>query len=83
MGEHLSFNDLRNTIENHLRTALNVNEFDITFAQLEEEDEKKIWRVNISYKPFPNALLSMTSSFTIDATTGEVIQFHKDRYWKM
>ena len=79
MEEFISFAELRKRIAEHLSTAMGITEFDMTFAKLDEE--KGIWRVNVSYKLKPDDLSAMTSLFGIDAKTGEIIEFQRDRYW--
>lgn len=75
----LSFAEVKQRIAEHLKTALGVEEFDITFAKLELDT----WKVNveftekIDYNEFPKSAL-----FSLDATTGEVKEFKKDYSWR-
>lgn len=83
MDNAISFTELKRKIGEHLRTALDVKEFSITFAKLVGlSSRKKVWRVNVSYKESPQALVETTSSFVIDAEDGRVLQFDKAKYWK-
>ncbi len=79
MGEFISFTELRKRIAEHLNTTMGITEFDTTFAKLYKKS--CIWRVNVSYKLKPDDLSAMTSLFGIDAKTGEIIEFQRDRYW--
>jgi hypothetical protein len=76
----LKFADVNNFIAEHLKTALNVTEFTITYAKL----EGNVWKVNISY-PERNEIGNLVSNanalFILDNQTGEVIQFQKGSYW--
>ena len=74
----LKFADVKKVVGEHLKTALNIEEFSITFAKQEENE----WRVNIEFKENVGGILFPTSAaFTIDNTTGEVKQFYKGRAW--
>jgi len=81
MGEtgKLSFADVKKRIGEHLKTALNIEEFSITFAKQVEE----VWKVNVEFKEKVGLLeWPTTASFSIDVTTGEVKEFQKGRYWR-
>jgi len=74
----LNFADVKKRIGEHLKTALNVQEFSITFAKQEEN----VWKVNVEFKEKGGSReWTTTALFSIDATTGEVIAFEKGRYW--
>ena len=76
--EKLKFADVKKVVGEHLKTALDVENFSITFAKQEGND----WRVNIEYPEKIGTLTWRTNAlFTIDATTGEVKVFEKGRYW--
>ena len=45
MEENISFGDLKRFIAEHLETALGITEFDMTFAELIEDED--IWKVNV------------------------------------
>lgn len=73
----LNFADVKNKIGEHLKTALNVQEFSITFAKQEEN----IWKVRVEFKEMVGSKeLSRIAFFSIDAITGEVIEFQKGPY---
>ena len=77
-AEKLKFADVKKVIGEHLKIALNIEDFSITFAKQEGND----WRVNVQYPEKIGALTWQTNAlFTIDATTGEVKVFEKGRYW--
>jgi len=76
----LKFADVKKFISEHLKTALNVTEFTITYAKL----EGSVWKVNISYperNEIGNLMSNASALFSIDNQTGEVIQFQKGSYW--
>ena len=74
----LNFADVKKKIGEDLKTALNVQEFSITFAKQEEN----VWKVNVEFKEKGGSREWITTAlFSIDATTGEVIEFEKGRYW--
>ena len=75
----LSFADVKKRIGEHLKTALNIEEFSITFAKQEE----RVWRVNVEFKEkVGTTIMPTTAMFSIDVTTGEVKSFEKGRYWR-
>ena len=80
MGENdkLKFADVKRVIGEHLKTAINVTNFSITFAKLEGND----WRVNVEYTEM-GGILSWSNSamFTIGASNGEVKLFERGRSW--
>jgi len=76
-NERLSFADLRITIAEHLKTALGIEEFEITFARYEEE--LNTWRVNIEFK---EEEFDRTALFNIDAKSGAVLEFKKGYVWR-
>jgi len=77
--EKLTFADVKKRIGEHLKTALNVEEFSMTFAKQQEN----VWKVNVEFKEKVGSTVWPTSAlFSIDATTGEVTEFHKGRYWR-
>lgn len=78
-GIKLSFSDVKKRVGEHLKTALNVDEFTITFAKQEEN----VWKVNVEFKEKVGVMVwTTTALFKIDATTGEVKEFEKGRYWR-
>jgi hypothetical protein len=81
--EYLSFADVKQKLADHLRIALNLTEFDIVFAKREKElaldkTGREIWRVNLEFK---EGDLDKTAQISLDAVTGEIIQFQKSGYW--
>lgn len=78
-AEKLSFSEVKTKIGEHLKIALNIEEFAITFAKQEDQ----LWRVNVEFKEKLGAVeRDTTAFFSIDATTGEVIEFEKGRFWR-
>jgi hypothetical protein len=75
----LKFVDVKRVIGEHLKTAINVANFSITFAKLEGND----WKVNVEYTEMNGLLTSWTNSamFTIDANSGDVKLFERGRSW--
>ena len=74
----LNFADVKQKIGEHLRTALGVEEFSITFAKQEED----IWKVNVEFKEIIGFLeWPTTALFSIDAMTGEVKEYKKGYTW--
>lgn len=75
----LSFAVIKQKIAFHLKTALDLEDFKITYAKLEGD----IWKVNIEYDEkiggvdFPRSGL-----FSLDAITGEVKEFKRDYTWR-
>lgn len=75
----LNFTDVKKRIGEHLKTALGVEEFELTFAKLEGD----VWRVNVEFKEKRGTVeLSTTALFSIDVTTGEVKEFRKGDIWR-
>lgn len=83
----LTFNQIRSIVEQEIKVAVGerLAQLTITFAKQEKDEEtaKEVWRVSIEY-----AVKKQTSSyrkvalFTIDAITGEVLEFQKDYTWR-
>ena len=77
--EILKFADVKRVIGEHLRTALNVERFSITYAKQEGND----WNINVEYEAQVGLLpWRETALFTIDGFTGGVKRFEKGRYWR-
>lgn len=80
----MKFADVKKVIGEHLKIALGIEDFSITYAKLEGDD----WNVNVEYNvksglpPLPPPLpWKETALFTIDGFTGDVKRFEKGRYW--
>lgn len=73
----LSFAEVRQKIGEHLKTAISLDKFNITYAKLEED----IWKVNVEFIEKEGSFITHTALFSLDATTGEVIEFKKDFTW--
>lgn len=83
--EIMTFADVRKIIGEHLKTALDIEDFSINFAKQEKDilDHKDVWRVTVEFVEMVGNIEWPTSAaFTIDATTGEVKQFMKGRAWR-
>jgi len=77
--EKLSFADVKKKIGEHLKTALDIEEFTITFAKQEGD----AWKVNVEFKEKVGTVeWSTTALFRMDAITGEVKEFEKGRFWR-
>ncbi|MBU4374206.1 MAG: hypothetical protein KJ714_07170 [Euryarchaeota archaeon] len=77
--EKLSFADVKKRVGEHLKTALNIEDFSITFAKQEAD----MWKVNVEFKEkFGDIEFPTTALFSIDVTTGEVKEFKKGYSWK-
>lgn len=73
-SEKLSFADLKNSIRQHLKMALNVEDFSINSAKQDGD----IWKVIVEFKEKTGAIeMPTTALFIIDVTTGEVKEFKK------
>jgi hypothetical protein len=76
--EKLNFADMKIRIREHLKMALNVEDFSINFAKQEGD----VWKVNIEFKEKTGAIeLPTTALFIIDVMTGEVKEFKKGYTW--
>jgi hypothetical protein len=79
MEENISFADLKRFVADHVEAALGITEFDITYAELFEEET--LWRVNIEYRAKPEETFSTVIALSVDSKTGEVLGLWKDRHW--
>ncbi|MGA2663890.1 MAG: hypothetical protein ABSF83_03000 [Nitrososphaerales archaeon] len=70
----LSFADAKERVAEQLRTAVGVDEFDVTSAKLVEI--QGVWRFDVEYKK-PKAMFPDTAFLILDSTTGEVKEFRK------
>lgn len=76
--ERLNFADAKEKIGDHLKTALGIEEFEITFAK---QDDFR--RVNIGFdERIDTVELSTIALFVIDAMTGGVREFRKGYSWR-
>ena len=82
--EILSFADVKKKIGEHLKTALNIEDFSVSFAKQDKDlDKKDVWKVNVEFdEKFENMSWPTSALFAIDATTGEVKQFMKGHTWR-
>lgn len=75
----LKFADVKQKIGQHLKTALGIDEFSVTFAKLEENE----WRVNVEFREKVGPTeWPTTALFGLDAETGEVKEFKKGYTWR-
>ncbi len=73
-AEKLSFADMKSRIREHLKMALNVEDFSINSAKQDGD----IWKVNIEFKEKTGAIETPTTALLIiDATSSEVREFKK------
>ncbi|MFB0556527.1 MAG: hypothetical protein ACETVW_01545 [Dehalococcoidia bacterium] len=78
-NKELKFAEVKQKVAEHLKTALGVEDFIITFAKL----EKDVWKVNVEFKEKIGTIeWPTTALFSIDVTTGEAKQFEKGRFWR-
>jgi len=81
-NKNLSFGDIKEKVKEHLKTALGIEEFSITFAKLEKDTltkpEREVWKINVEFK---EGDWDRTALFKIDAKTGEVLEFKKGYLW--
>lgn len=74
----MSFAEVRRKIAAHLETAMGLKDFKITYAKL----EGNIWKVNIEYSEKIGAIdFPKSGLFSLDAVTGEVVEFKRDYTW--
>lgn len=76
----LKFVDLKRIVGEHLKTALNISDFSITYAKQEDDD----WKVNVEFTEGipPIVMFKQSALFRIDGTTGEVKEFKKGSSWQ-
>jgi uncharacterized membrane protein YkoI len=70
----LSFAEIKSRVAEHLKTAVDAEDFDIKSAKLEEL--QGVWKIDVEFKK-PKAMFSETALLMIDATTGEVKEFRR------
>lgn len=71
----LSLADVKQKIVVNLETAMGVKDFKITYAKLERDT----WKINIEYnEKMGNLDIAKSGMFTLDAITGEVLEFKRD-----
>lgn len=70
----LTFAEIKLRVAEHLKTAVDAEDFDIKSAKLEEL--QGFWRVDVEFRK-PKAMFTETALITIDATTGEVKEFRR------
>lgn len=74
----LNFEEVKRKIGEHLKNYFGVEEFEIAFAKQEED----VWRVNVEYRERDGAIeLPTAAQLSIDARTGEVVEFRKGYSW--
>ena len=75
----ITFSEVKQKIADHLKTALDIKEFKITYAKLDFDD----WFVNVEFfEDIIGTQTPMSSFFRLNAITGEVIEFQKGHYWR-
>ena len=70
----LSFAAIKSRVAEHLKTAVDTDDFEIKSAKL--EDLQGLWRIDVEFRK-PKAMFTETALLTIDATTGEVKEFRR------
>jgi hypothetical protein len=71
----LSFAQVKKRVGEHLKTALDIDRFEITSAKLDEVAD--IWRIGVEYKKDGATSSTEIASLTLDATNGEVREFKR------
>ena len=75
----LNFAEVKQKIAEHLKTALGIEEFEITFAKQEED----VWRVNVEFEEKIGSVeWPISALFSIDVVSGEVKEFKKGYSWR-
>ena len=65
---------MKKRIREHLRLALNIEDFSINFAKQEGD----VWKVNVEFKEKTDAIeMPTTALFILDAMTGDIKEFKK------
>ncbi len=82
IDKYITFEQMRKILEDHLKIALKVEDFDITYAKRGNFEEREQWRVNVEFKKDKSTAFSDTALFALDAKTGEVQEFKKNMFWK-
>ena len=73
-GDTLPFDEIRNEVAKHLKTALKIEDFKITLAVLEDD----IWRINVSWDENVGDLVwPKRAALKIDAKTGTLREFRE------
>ena len=76
--DELKFADIKRLVGEQLKTAMNVDDFTITFAKHEEDK----WKVNTEWtESTDTGSFTQTALFTLDSKTGEILQFQKGKLW--
>ncbi len=70
----LSFDQAKDKMAGLLKSAVGVDEFEITSAKL--DDAQGVWKVDVEYRKL-KAMFSESASAIIDAESGEVREFRK------
>lgn len=80
MDKKKTFNEIKQLVENQLKVAYGkeVKNFIITYAKLVENE----WQVNVEFKEKEEEIFSKSACFAMDASTGDLKAFYKDRVWR-
>ena len=70
----LSFAEIKSRVAEHIKTAVDAEDFEIKSAKLEEL--QGLWKIDVEFKR-PKAMFTETALLVIDATTGEVTEFRR------
>ena len=74
----LKFSDVKELVGAHLKTALNIDEFIITYAK----HEKNTWRVNVQYwETIGEEVFPTVALLTLDDMTGDITVFKTGKEW--
>jgi hypothetical protein len=79
-SKKLTFSEIKEIVKSHLKTALGIETFNITFASFDEQSD--MWRISVSYvtsdKNAPPGLAFRwpnTAILRLKASTGDVVEF--------
>ena len=78
VGNGLKFSDIKQLVGEHLKTALNIDEFVITYAK----HDKNTWQVNVQYwERVGDDVFPTVALLALDDLTGDVTVFKTGREW--
>ncbi|MCL5681221.1 MAG: hypothetical protein M1515_04150 [Candidatus Thermoplasmatota archaeon] len=78
----LSFEEAVQKLTSHVKTALKVEDFNITLAKQEKDqtNSREVWRFNFDFKEKEKNYQAMVE---LDADGGEVLLFKRDSQWRI
>lgn len=80
-----TFAQIKKIVEEQVKIAMGkeAEELKITFAKQDKDPQSRrlIWKVNVEYRE-KDLFMVRSALFSIDAISGEIIQFKKDYLWR-